>query len=123
MEDLATGSFTFTYLDAIQGVFSYCLTVTSASVHLLIRDRPDVPAPRSRRNSRGAAPGSRSTPLSRQGSTTGSRSLSSHQASALDNLQASTSRPTRYSVSDEKWVDAIFSAHSDGLVVIIRHAH
>ena len=117
------GNSTFTYLDAIQGALLYLMTMTYANIHLLVRDRPDVPPPRSRRNSRGAAPGSRSTPLSRQGSTTGSRSLSSHQASALDNLQASTSRPTRYSVSDEKWVDAIFSAHSDGLVVIIRHAH
>ncbi|KZV73193.1 hypothetical protein PENSPDRAFT_649105 [Peniophora sp. CONT] len=88
------------------------------------RDRPDAPAPRSRRNSRGAASGSRSAPLSRQGST-GSRPSSSHQASAPVGLTSTSrhrDRPFSFA-NDERWVDAIFSAHSDGLVVIIRHAH
>ncbi|VDC05526.1 unnamed protein product [Peniophora sp. CBMAI 1063] len=91
------------------------------------KDRPDIPGTRSRRNSRGGGSGSRSAPLSRRGSA-GSRPPSSHQVSAPANLQAqaSTSRQpdrARSALNDEKWVDAIFSAHSDGLVVIIRHAH
>jgi len=92
---------------------------TADSVHLDRSERmePEPPQPQPRHG----RPGARSSAGGPQPHT--SRAPVAHTAAPMPaRSRQPRSRPAANIVEDEIVVDAIFSAHSDGLMVILRHA-